>query len=90
VATRYAHVLLFICPECDLPVAVSRVSTEKNLESVDVQRLHIKCSYCEKESDVIAVAAKRHYVEDWDGFDTRQTVAEGDDEQHQHQRVQSP
>lgn len=62
---RYAHLLLFACPECHLPVAISRVSTSKNLEVVDGESLHIMCSYCEKSSDVVAVAAKSHYVEEW-------------------------
>jgi uncharacterized protein YlaI len=64
-STMYVHILLFVCPECNLPVAISRVSKEKNLEAVDAECLHIKCSYCDKSSDVTAVAAKKHYVEDW-------------------------
>jgi hypothetical protein len=64
-ATRFVHVLLFVCPDCNLPVAISRVSSEKNLETVDAERLHIACSYCEKSSDVTVVTAKRHYVEEW-------------------------
>jgi hypothetical protein len=64
-ATKYAHVLLFVCPECNLPVAISRVSAEKNLEGIDAERLHVTCSYCEKPLNVSAATAKRHYVEDW-------------------------
>jgi hypothetical protein len=62
---RYAHILLFACPDCNLPVSISRVSNEKNLETVEAERLHIKCSYCERSSEVTAVTAKRHYVEEW-------------------------
>jgi hypothetical protein len=62
---RYVHTLLFACPDCNLPVAISRISKEKNLETVDAERLHITCSYCEKSSAVNAVEAKRHYVEEW-------------------------
>ncbi len=64
-ATRFVHTLLFACPECNLPVAISRVSNEKNLEGVDAEQLQLRCSYCEKVSDATAVTAKRHYVEEW-------------------------
>lgn len=62
---RYVHILLFACPDCDLPVSISRVSKEKNLETVDAEPLQIKCSYCDKSSHLTAVLAKRHYVEEW-------------------------
>jgi uncharacterized protein YlaI len=64
-ATQYVHTLLFVCPECKSPVAINRVTKEKNLEMVDAARLRIKCSFCGKSSDVIAVTAKRHYLEEW-------------------------
>jgi len=64
-AAMYVHILLFRCPDCNLPVAISRVSKEKTLEVVDAEFLHITCSYCDKLSDVPAAAAKKHYVEDW-------------------------
>jgi hypothetical protein len=64
-ANRFVHVLLFICPDCNLPVAISRVSSERNFETVDGEQLHITCSYCDKSSYVTAVMAKRHYVEEW-------------------------
>jgi hypothetical protein len=65
IPARYIHVLLFVCPDCNLPISISRVSNEKNLETVDAERLHITCSYCDRSSDVTSVTAKRHYVEDW-------------------------
>jgi hypothetical protein len=64
-AARFVHTLLFACPECNLPVAISRVSKEKNFEGVDAENLRIRCSYCETVSDTTAVTAKKHYVEDW-------------------------
>lgn len=64
-SARYVHVLLFVCPECNLPVAISRVSNEKNLEGVDAERLEITCSYCKASSTVTTVTAKRHFVEEW-------------------------
>jgi uncharacterized protein YlaI len=62
---RYVHVLLFMCPECSLPVAISRVSKEKTLEMIDAERLHITCSYCDKSHNVTARTARKHYVEEW-------------------------
>ena len=32
--TQYVHLLLFGCPECSSPVAITRVRDEKNLEGV--------------------------------------------------------
>jgi hypothetical protein len=62
---RYVHILLFACPDCRLPVSISRVSNERNLETVDAERLRITCTYCQESSDVTAATAKRHYVEEW-------------------------
>jgi len=64
-STKYVHILLFVCPACNLPVAISRVSDERNAEAIDVERLHITCSYCDKSLNVSAVTAKKHYVEEW-------------------------
>ena len=64
-ATRFVHTLLFACPECNLPVAISRVSKEKNFEGVDAENLRIRCSHCERMSDTTAVMTKKHYVEEW-------------------------
>jgi uncharacterized protein YlaI len=63
--TRFVHTLLFVCPECGSPVAISRVTQGKDLELVDAERLQIKCSFCDKSSDAIGVAAKRHYLDEW-------------------------
>jgi hypothetical protein len=63
--TRYAHTLLFACPDCDLPIAISRVSKEQSSENIDAELLRIKCSYCDKTSDVRASYAKKHYVDEW-------------------------
>ena len=64
-ATRYVHILLFVCPECNFPVAISHVSNEKNLEGVDAERLDLTCSYCKASFNATIVTAKRHYVEEW-------------------------
>ncbi|HTQ95658.1 MAG TPA: hypothetical protein VMH89_02570 [Candidatus Acidoferrum sp.] len=62
---RYAHILVFSCPDCNLPIAITRISNEKNLEKVDAEALDIRCSYCESTTHMSAVNAKLHYVESW-------------------------
>ena len=75
---RYAHILLFACPECYLPISVSRISDYGNLEKIDAQKLNIWCHYCHSSADVLAVLAKKHTVESWplsDGNGATSTLA---------------
>jgi aspartate carbamoyltransferase regulatory subunit len=62
---RYVHTLLFSCPDCNLPVAITRVTNERNLEQVDAQKLEIHCSYCERGFGALSADARKHYVEEW-------------------------
>jgi transcription elongation factor Elf1 len=62
---RYAHTLLFNCPDCDLPVSIACISQDKNLEQVASQTFRLHCSYCGKRSAMPGVAAKMHWVSDW-------------------------
>jgi len=62
---QYAHVLLFACPDCDSPIAISLVTNERNLESTDGQSMRVFCTHCYNSSYVTAVMAKKHYVDDW-------------------------
>ena len=64
-ATGYVHVLLFHCPDCDSPIAISCVSKKRNLEDIDAEPLRIFCTSCYNSSNVIAAMAKKHYVETW-------------------------
>jgi uncharacterized protein YlaI len=64
-AMRYAHTLLFVCPDCNLPIAVSRISHAKNCEGIDGLAMRVKCVYCEQSSDLLAVTAKTHWVTEW-------------------------
>jgi len=61
-----AHTLLFACPDCGLPIAITRVSDPKNPEHVNSESLRITCSYCEKASEVPVETAKKHYIDGWD------------------------
>jgi hypothetical protein len=62
---RFAHVLLFQCPDCRLPVSVARIADEGNFEGIDVGTIEINCSYCNTLADVSAISAIKHYVEQW-------------------------
>jgi hypothetical protein len=64
-AARYAHTLLFLCPECTLPVSISRVCYAKSLEVIDAQSFHLECEYCHARNTVLAVTAKAHWVSEW-------------------------
>ena len=61
----YAHSLLFACPNCNFPIAISLVSEKKNFEDVDEELVAVKCSLCGQASEVIAVTARTHWVTDW-------------------------
>jgi hypothetical protein len=66
ISTKYVHTLLFVCPNCQFPIAITRVSEHRNLEGIDRESLRISCSYCCGLSfDVVAIQAKKHYVLDW-------------------------
>jgi hypothetical protein len=43
---RFVHLLLFRCPDCNLPVAVARITDERNLEGIDAETIEMNCSYC--------------------------------------------
>ena len=62
---RYAHTLLFVCRNCDLPIAVSRISQEPNLESVESTTIRIRCDYCFNVFEVDGYTAQMHWVTDW-------------------------
>ena len=64
-AARYAHTLLFVCPECNLPASISRICNEKSLEVIDAQSFHLECGYCHASSTALAATAKAHWVSEW-------------------------
>jgi len=64
-AARYAHTLLFVCSECNLPISISRICNEKSLEMIDSQSFHLECAYCHASSTVLAATAKAHWVSEW-------------------------
>jgi uncharacterized protein YbaR (Trm112 family) len=64
----YAHILVFACPDCNRPLAISHLSEERNLESIDAQKLKIICPDCKSATNVLAATAKRHMVQRWNSL----------------------
>jgi hypothetical protein len=64
-ATQFAHLLLFVCPNCNFPIAVSCVSGERSLENIGGEHFAASCASCRYSFNIPGAAAKKHYVEDW-------------------------
>ena len=64
-AARYAHTFLFVCPECNLPISISRIRSKRNLETIESQSFEFKCHYCNESSILLAAMAKTHWVTEW-------------------------
>ena len=64
---RYAHTFLFACPNCDFPVATSRIDEQKNLEPLEVEIFRVACDHCDEVSNLTGVLAKTHFVTQWLG-----------------------
>jgi hypothetical protein len=60
----YAHVLLFACPKCGIPLASACASREKNLEAADEHWFNPHCP-CGWTDPVIGALALMHWVEPW-------------------------
>jgi hypothetical protein len=64
VTDSYAHVLLFACPQCGIPLASACASTEKNLEMADAHYFNPHCP-CGWTVSVSGFHALKHWVERW-------------------------
>lgn len=62
---RYAHTFLFACPNCNLPIATSRIADQKNLEPLEGELFRMTCGYCAAVSNLHGVLAKTHFVTQW-------------------------
>jgi hypothetical protein len=60
---HYVHILLFACPGCNFPVLANFVTEEENLS--DPEPFKMDCTYCGLSSGATAMAAKKHFVEEW-------------------------
>jgi hypothetical protein len=64
VTDSYAHVLLFACPKCWIPLASACASTGKNLEVADAHYFNPHCP-CGWTGPLIGVEAVKHWGETW-------------------------
>ena len=60
----FAHVLLFACPQCGIPLASACADTERNLENADAHWFDPHCP-CGWTGSVIGLQAVKHWVEEW-------------------------
>ena len=61
----HAHTFLFMCLACNVPIAISRIRPERNLETIESRKFDLKCEYCNESSAMPAAMAKAHWVTDW-------------------------
>jgi Zn-finger protein len=61
----FVHVLLFKCAQCGCPISSAVTSGAKNIEDVDVRTVKLECHNCDWAGTSAAVAAKRHWVDNW-------------------------
>lgn len=61
---QYAHVLLFACPHCGLPLTAACLSGKKNLEIAEANWFKPTC-HCGWSAEMSGVTALRHWVETW-------------------------
>jgi DNA-directed RNA polymerase subunit N (RpoN/RPB10) len=69
--SKFAHLLLFRCPECGEPIATACASYFANLEEVDARQFSAHCSDCDKAFDMLGIQAVRHWVDPWDSDSDR-------------------
>jgi len=63
---RFAHMLLFACPDCRTPIVAGLLSGTGNLEDIDADYFLLQCGHCQESFHLPALSAKRHYVEEWE------------------------
>jgi hypothetical protein len=61
---RFAHVLLFRCPDCGSPISLALATGERNMEQVDSRSFALQCN-CGWIGNLIGLAARKHWVETW-------------------------
>jgi hypothetical protein len=64
ISSCFAHVLLFACPKCGIPLASACASTERNLETADAHWFNPHCP-CGWTGSVTGLHATKHWVEEW-------------------------
>jgi len=62
-AVRYAHTLLFVCPDCNRSVSVTRVNDDKNLQALEEYQFQLTCVTCQKDFERLGRSAAAHSVQ---------------------------
>jgi hypothetical protein len=61
---QYAHVLLFVCPHCGLPLSAACISVKSNLESAQAESFTPHCP-CGWSGEIPGAMALKHWVQPW-------------------------
>ena len=64
VHSSFAHVLLFACPKCGIPLASACASANRNLEVADAHWFNPHCA-CGWTGSLLGVVATKHWTEPW-------------------------
>jgi hypothetical protein len=73
----FLHVLVFRCPKCARPLAVSCLSDERTFEAADAHLFNPHC-HCGLTGSLAGFIAVKHWVEPWETPpDTKAALGEG-------------
>jgi hypothetical protein len=61
----FLHVLVFRCPKCARPLAVSCTSDERTFEAADAHLFNLHC-HCGWMGSLAGFIAVKHWVEPWE------------------------
>ena len=62
---EFLHVLVFRCPKCSRPLAVSCISDKRTLESADAHLFNPHC-HCGWTGSLAGFVAVKNWVEPWE------------------------
>ena len=78
VLQEFLHVLVFRCPKCTRPLAVSCISDKRSLEAADAHLFNPHC-HCGWSGSLAGFVAVKHWVEPWEpAADVNTTPGEDD------------
>lgn len=69
---RFAHVMLFECPDCTLAISLALTRDMRNFEDTDEHSYPLRCS-CGWSGSLLGAVARRHWVEPWHAIKERST-----------------
>jgi hypothetical protein len=75
---EFLHVLVFRCPKCSRPLAVSCISDKRTLEAADAHLFNPHC-HCGWTGSLAGFIAAKHWVEPWEPLGDTKTIP-GEDE----------